>query len=266
MGKKPKIKYGQEYYQGKSTIVSMLFTPITNFFYLLRNLYIGPGEKELWIDVGAGDGAYLKRVNAKQKIGVEASSVARKMMERRGIKTMTPHKFLQGKNLEADVISFWQVLEHIGKPWLFLQAARHNIKRNGKIVIGIPNIDSFEFRLFGESWFHLAPRYHLWHFSPKAIGKLLAKEGFRIKFIDYFAPEHHLTGLIQSIINKTAGSRDVLHKIAKRQGNGIDPSIKDFFWIIFWMSLGLPIVFIFWILSALCKKSGTVVLVAKFKK
>lgn len=260
--KLPKVSYEESYYKGTSSIASKLFTPIGLFFYMIRRSFAGGGQKKLWIDVGAGDGAFLKTVNAEEKIGVEISSAGRTIMKEKGLEVLSNKQFLKTSGLKAEVISYWNVLEHAEKPWEYLRAGKRNLAKKGKIVIGVPNSDSFELRYFKNHWFHLIPKYHLWHFSGKSIKRLLAKTGFKIDSIDYWSIEHHLTGTLQSFINKTAGSDGVLHRLIKR-GLDYKLSFKDIFWSIFWLTVGFPIVLSFWITSSILKKSGTIVVVAE---
>lgn len=257
----PKTSYTENYYRGTSSIISKLFLPIALFFYMIRGSF-AKGRKKLWIDVGAGDGGFLKTVNAQRKIGVEISLAGRKIMEKAGLKTLSNKKFLKTSGLNADVISYWHVLEHVEKPWEYLEAGKRNLSKKGKIIIGIPNSDSLELKYFKKYWFHLVPKYHLWHLSKKSIELFLTEKGFKIDSIDYWSLEHHLTGILQSFINSTAGSDSVLHRLVKR-GLNYSPSFKDIFWSIFWLTIGFPVVFLFWVISALSKKSGTIVVTAK---
>lgn len=266
MKKFPEASYEKNYNVGKSGVASKIFQPIEGFFYWLRKIYIGNNQVECWVDVGAGDGRFLKTTNAKKKIGVEVSKFGRKIMEDQGLKAMTNKDFLTKQNINADVISFWHVLEHLDDPLKYLNTAKRNLSKTGKIVIGIPNIDSFEFQIFRKFWFHLAPKYHLWHYSPTSLSLMLSKTGFRIDFIDYFAPEHHLVGILQSFLNKTTGSENILHKIVKRGTDSSKITPKTAIYIGFWLSLGLPIISSFWIVESFLHRSGAIVVVASKSK
>lgn len=257
-----KVKYGKTYYKPKSNMASKLFSPIEIMFYKLRNSYTGSKKNKLWIDIGAGDGKYLEKVIAKNKIGVEVSRPGINIMKKNGLKTMTNEQFLNKKGLNADIISFWHVLEHVTNPWDYIRAAKRNLKNKGNIIIAVPNIESYEFKLFKKYWFHLVPKFHIWHFSPKAIELILNKEKLKIKNIDYWSIEHHLTGLLQSFINYFTHSDSVLHRLIKRGLNFSSLSFGDFFWITFWCTLGLPIVLAFWIIASITHKSGTFVIIA----
>lgn len=258
----PKTIYQNKYYKGNSSLASTLFKPVATFFYKIREHYTNTSDLNLWIDVGAGEGDYLKIIRAKRKIGVEISEAGRKLMQEVAIETITPEKFLKSKELKADVISFWHVLEHLEKPWYYLQAARRNLNTKGKVVIGVPNIESLEYKVFKNKWFHLVPKYHYWHFSVRSIEILLNSTGYKIDKIDYWSLEHQPAGILQSFINATGNSENVLHKLIKR-GTEIERiCFKDLLIICFWMTLGLPIVLIFWLIESVLHKSGTLVVVA----
>ena len=182
-------------------------------------------------------------------------------MKKIGLLTLSDKEFLVSKNLRADVISFWHVIEHLEEPDRYLSVAYENLNKNGKIVLGIPNHRSFEFKVFGRHWFHLVPEYHIWHFSLKSITQLLNRTGFTVNLVDNWSIEHHLTGILQSFINRSTGSDSVLHRLVKR-GMNYSLSFKDAFWSVFWLSIGLPIVLFFWILSSVFNQSGTIVIVA----
>jgi len=259
-----KATYKKSYYVPASSAASIVFRPLLNLFYFLRSRYSERKQHDLWIDVGAGDGNFISKVSAKRKIGVEGSLAAREIMKRKGIRVLGDASFLQKRGLGADVISFWHVLEHLENPEKFLLASFRNLKKFGELIVAVPNIDSFEFDFFKRDWFHLEPKLHLWHFSPKSLGILLGKCGFKIKRIDYFSIEHHPTGLLQSFINKRSSQKNSLHKLVKsiRQTGAVKVKASDVLVNLFWLTLGLPIIFIVWIINSLTERSGTFVIVA----
>lgn len=260
----PQAGYRGEYYKGKSNTAAKFFTPLTRLFYTLRRGYIRK-KPDLWIDVGAGDGGFLAAVEAKHRIGVEISQTGREMIKSRGLEVMTDKQFLNAKSKSAEVISFWHVLEHTKNPREFLVSAKNNLKKEGKIIVGVPNLNSWEFRTFKTSWFHFAPQYHYLHFSSGSIVRLLKECGFKIEKVDFWSAEYNLAGILQSLINRTSGSQDVLHKLIKREQDLSSLSAADKLWCLFWLTLGLLPVFILWGSNALYKQSGSIVITASLK-
>lgn len=260
--KKPRTIYETNYYTSGSSILAKAFSPIEFCFYKIRESYFGLQKKKLYIDVGAGDGNYLTHVNAERKIGVEISVSGRKKMANKGLQTLSQNEFLKIKNKKADYISFWQVIEHVNTPIAYLKATKNNLSKNGKVLIAVPNINSFEFRIFKRYWFHLTPEYHVWFFSPKALNKMLTLAGLKIERIDYWAIEHQLAGIVQSCINRTTNTNNTLHKLIKRKQDLSTVSFKTIFWIVFWCTVGIPFILIFWAIASLFKKSGAIVVIA----
>jgi 2-polyprenyl-3-methyl-5-hydroxy-6-metoxy-1,4-benzoquinol methylase len=59
-----------------------------------------------------------------------------------------------------DVISLWQVIEHLPDPWRTLESVVGHLAPGGLLVVATPNPAALQFRLFGRFWFHLdAPRH-----------------------------------------------------------------------------------------------------------
>lgn len=260
----PKPSYGESYYEGKSNLASTIFNPIGQLLYKIRGSYAKPGV-DLWVDIGAGEGNFLKILSTKRKIGVEISKAGRILMASSGIKTLTNKRFLKTKNLNAQVVSLWHTLEHVDNPRSYLLAVAKNIQKKGQLIIGVPNIDSLDFKLFGKWWFHLAPDYHLWHFSPKSLTLLLNQTGFKVSKIDHFALEHHLAGTLQSLINKITNSQNILHKMVKRSTDLPNLSNKTILSTLAAIFISTPVAMILWIIAFIFRKGGAIVVVASKK-
>jgi 2-polyprenyl-3-methyl-5-hydroxy-6-metoxy-1,4-benzoquinol methylase len=59
-----------------------------------------------------------------------------------------------------DVISMWQVIEHLANPWELVRELGKHLAPNGKVVVATPNPDAMQARVFGKLWTHIdAPRH-----------------------------------------------------------------------------------------------------------
>jgi 2-polyprenyl-3-methyl-5-hydroxy-6-metoxy-1,4-benzoquinol methylase len=79
-----------------------------------------------------------------------------------------------------DVITFWDVIEHLEDPVAHLARAREMLHRNGILVIETQNVASLFARLLGRKWQHYKHSEHLYHFHPESLGRLLERAGFEI--------------------------------------------------------------------------------------
>ncbi len=79
---------------------------------------------------------------------------------------------------EAAVL--WHTLEHCADPKGELREINRLLKPEGILALEVPNIESLSAQKYKERWYHFVPQYHLYHFSPDTLGKLLKKTNFKI--------------------------------------------------------------------------------------
>ena len=85
-----------------------------------------------------------------------------------------------------DIITMWHSLEHIPNPHLALQKAKSWLKKDGVLVIDVPNYNGTDARYKWVDWVGWQLPYHYWHFTFKSLKKLLDQNGFTIiKYKDY---------------------------------------------------------------------------------
>jgi 2-polyprenyl-3-methyl-5-hydroxy-6-metoxy-1,4-benzoquinol methylase len=79
-----------------------------------------------------------------------------------------------------DVITLWDVIEHLEDPPAHLRAARAALADDGLLVLETQNVASTFARLLGRRWQHFKHEEHLYHFEPATLARLLSDAGFRI--------------------------------------------------------------------------------------
>ncbi len=82
-----------------------------------------------------------------------------------------------------DLVVGWMVLEHLHDPLLGLKKLRQWAKADAYLVLSVPNAASLEFCFFKDRWYALQLPTHLYHFTPKSIGKVLDAGGWTIEKI-----------------------------------------------------------------------------------
>jgi len=147
--------------------------------FALRN---GPhGGRAL--DVGCAAGFCMKALDELgfQVQGVEPSeSIARHAIERFGfdvhIGTLGTASLEPGS---FDLITMWDVVEHVVDPRALLVQARELLKPEGLLVLETQNVASAFARILGPRWHHYKHTEHVLHFNPKTVRDLLLSAGFR---------------------------------------------------------------------------------------
>jgi len=142
-----------------------------------------PGQSLL--DVGCGCGEMMKQMAARgwDVYGCDAASgkIA-------GIAaTFGPGRAWCGTFEEIDfpvpafdAITMWHVIEHFPDPWRALRKAHALLKPGGTLVVGTPNWDCLEARLFRRFWVGFDAPRHLVLFSSRSLCRALQDAGFEV--------------------------------------------------------------------------------------
>jgi len=146
---------------------------------LAEKLFTKPGSL---LDVGAGSGAFLRvmRVRGWEVYGVEKDAVAAAYgRDKLGLTIFTGDLCEAGEYSTAfDAVTFWHSLEHIHRLKENMQRVKRLVKPGGKLMIALPNPESWEAGFYRRYWAaYDAPR-HLWHFPPQTLKDWLIREGW----------------------------------------------------------------------------------------
>lgn len=101
-----------------------------------------------------------------------------------------------------DLLIMFHVLEHIERPDKALRDAAARMRPGGILVLGLPNIGSWQARFAGRRWMHLDVPRHLCHFTPRAIEQALTAAGFRLERITFTSFEHDPLAWVQAVLEK----------------------------------------------------------------
>jgi len=135
------------------------------------------------LDVGTGTGFFL---NEMYKHGWLVSATEKSADARQFTKTefnldVLETEELFGLNDETfDAITLWHVLEHIHRLNENMFTFQRLLKKNGKLIIAVPNHDSFDAKHYKAFWAAYDVPRHIWHFAPKQMQLLGEKHGFKL--------------------------------------------------------------------------------------
>ena len=84
-----------------------------------------------------------------------------------------------------DVITMWDVIEHLTDPNLALEKIARALRPKGYIAFSTGDVSSAWARLTAKRWQLLTPPQHLYFFSPRSMSSLLKRHGFSLKEIHH---------------------------------------------------------------------------------
>lgn len=157
-----------------------------NLSWLCRRLKVVPSPQTHVLDVGCAGGAFPVAASELgfSVIGVEPSRWLSEQARNR-------YKLdIRSGPLEAqdfppssfDLITLWDVIEHLSDPGMVMDRVHHLLKKDGLLVINYPDHDSYARRLMGMRWpFYLS--VHLIYFTPQTIRRFLFEHGFDIELL-----------------------------------------------------------------------------------
>jgi SAM-dependent methyltransferase len=215
------LLYGSESYRTASGVrFSKLIERLIFFFRLGRRRriehFIRTGRI---LDIGCGRGLFLAlmRTGGWEAVGSEFNKeTASYASEAYGleVKSGAPSEwgFLDAS---FDVITIHHALEHVPDPWEMISVCRQLLKKNGLLIIAVPNLSSLQAAVGKEAWFHLDVPYHLYHFSEAGLVGLLRKQSFSIAGIRRFDLEQGPFGWLQTLLNRSGIQRNLLYDLLK---------------------------------------------------
>jgi SAM-dependent methyltransferase len=163
----------------------------------------GIGKRETVLDVGCGGGLFLRLLaeEGRRVAGLDRSATAARVAwQVQGVPSVCASldlpPFADGS---FGAITMFHVLEHLPDPAAYVRAAHRLLKPGGRLVVQVPNIDSFQFRLFGSRWSGLELPRHLVDFNARTLRRLLEQCGFDVRRTKYFSLRDSPAGCATSL-------------------------------------------------------------------
>ncbi|KND49432.1 MAG: Alternative oxidase/tellurite resistance protein TehB [Parcubacteria bacterium C7867-003] len=162
------------------------------------------------LDIGSATGFFMELARFKgfQVSGIEISDFAAEKGRKKGLSITTGDIFTPNFASENfDVITMFDVIEHVPNPKETISEARRILKKGGILVINTPDAESFWAKILGANWQLIMPPEHINYFSPKNLGDYLSKNGFNV--------------LLSTKIGKSFTIQYILKMLYKWQGSKI---------------------------------------------
>lgn len=194
--------YDAAYYQRGSSPLSSLVQILVRWD--LKRILSVVRDRRRVLDIGCGAGfltEWLQRHGA-EAYGVDTSSAAIALTAQKVDPSRLRCGTLAAAKFESDFFDgaiALHVLEHIQDPAAFAAEVRRILKKGGILLLRIPNFASWEAKLAGDRWYHFDYPFHVSHYSPRAVTRLLQNSGFHDIRVSQASLEYRQT-LLYSVL------------------------------------------------------------------
>lgn len=196
-------------------------------------------DSKTLLDVGCGTGDFLltAKQNAWKVKGIEPNDQAREIANRKTNNTVSNIEGLLDLEKQSfDVITLWHVLEHLPNLETHVQLFQSLLKPNGRLVIAVPNFNSYDAKHYQSFWAAYDVPRHLWHFSKTSISKLFSKYDMEIedtlpmKFDAFYVSllsQKHKTGTMNPIRSFWIGWRSNFKALSSKEYSSLIYVLKN---------------------------------------
>ncbi|UCG25460.1 MAG: class I SAM-dependent methyltransferase [Chloroflexota bacterium] len=157
------------------------------FAHHLQSLekFTGPGDGRPLLDVGAYIGVFVAVARSRdwQALGIEPSLWASTFAKERDLPVV--QGTLDAQELDGrrfDVITMWDVVEHLDDPMAEVAKARRLLNPGGIVAVHTMDVNSLMARLMGSRWPWLMDM-HVQYFSRESLRRLLLQNDLEVIWI-----------------------------------------------------------------------------------
>jgi 2-polyprenyl-3-methyl-5-hydroxy-6-metoxy-1,4-benzoquinol methylase len=175
------------------------------------NSQFGPLAGKNLLDYGCGIGRLCQIASryGARATGIESDGNARKkVMQIGGIEVFENLNELRHVQPRAkfDIVTLWDVIEHLRKPWIELEELFNFLKPGGLLLLSTMNTGCLRARIERGRWVNMVNPTHFYYFTRQSLSAVLEEAGFGHitelpVSIDY--PQH---GPVQRMFNRVLKS------------------------------------------------------------
>lgn len=220
----PRLKKSISYERYDDGILNTYLSTLSAANELLQKIYLEVlknseiyRNKNRILDIGCGVGLFLKKAREENwdVFGIELSEIAINYAKKNYNLDLIKGelKDVKFKDNYFDVITMWEVIEHLKNPKEELKEIFRVLREGGLLFLSTPNFNSLNFFLRKKDWCIINPSDHIYYFIPETLKKFLINTGFKIKNLRTFG--FNITNTILTL-NLLSSSEKLYSQFRKR--------------------------------------------------
>ena len=173
-------------------------------------------KNDFIVEAGSNDGTFLKEIknfSSPRVLGVDPSKNISNLAKKKKIETMTSYfnyktsKKIISKYGKADLLYGANVFNHVDDNIDFLKGAFNLLKKNGQLILEVPDLKSLISKMGFDTIYH----EHRHYYSENSIYKILTKQGFKLLKIEKI---RYMSGSIRIFAGKENSSKKKFIKLS----------------------------------------------------
>jgi len=138
-----------------------------------------------WLDVGCGSGLILQAAKERGRWSLSGIEPVIEMADYTSAHLNVPvfagtfEKYPE-QEAEYDVISMWDVIEHLSMPFDSIKKVSKMLRSGGVFIFTTPNLNGFDRKIFKESWLGYDLPRHLYLFPDSLLRQFLHDQGLEV--------------------------------------------------------------------------------------
>jgi len=176
------------------------------------------------LDIGSGLGTFLKLalIDGWQATGIEPQeSAAEYCRQHLGIKPyIRPIEEIDLSPQLFDVVTIWDVWEHIHSPIDFIERCIDLVVPNGLLALSIPNASGYPARIFRGNWRYVMYT-HLSYFTIPYVHRVMTERNMHFQWADHTIKAQSLLQGVASMLRIPFNTERII-RIGRKDGSAVN--------------------------------------------
>lgn len=167
----------------KKTVFDKIYNVVKQYMLAQKWKWMRPHvPRGTIVDYGAGTGSFVHFIKqlGREAYGYEIAKTGRETAKKLyNVELDEPEELDKIEENNIAAFTMWHVLEHIYNPGELINKIHKKLKKDGLLVVAVPNPNSWDAKNYKEHWAAWDVPIHISHFKPKVIIEWMEKLGFQ---------------------------------------------------------------------------------------